>query len=245
VRQADDPSAYDTGMIEIATNTTKGGASDFSRVIAVCESFGPYCLIGGLAVNCFVEPVYSVQAEIVIADMPPALDLNSALDIQFIADDRYQAFVNRAETREVLEVQTRVACLADVAQGKLWAYSDPKRRLSKRKKDELDLILLAEAHPELTSLSPRLSCRSYSPADDGATSAFPGRVEPHDEGIAVNPIERRSSNIELACGVESNGISPSTPLLIGVWADVVGKQQGGPGRIQLCYKSGKASGRRR
>ena len=39
--------------------TTKGGASDFSRVIAVCESFGSYCLIGGLAVNCFVEPVYT------------------------------------------------------------------------------------------------------------------------------------------------------------------------------------------
>jgi hypothetical protein len=48
----------------------------------------------------------------------------------------------------------RVACLKDAAQGKLWAYSDPQRRLSKRKKDELDLIRPAEAHPELKSLYP-------------------------------------------------------------------------------------------
>jgi hypothetical protein len=42
----------------------------------------------------------------------------------------------------------------DVTQGKLWAYSDPSRRLSKRKKDELDLIRLAEAHPELKAMYP-------------------------------------------------------------------------------------------
>jgi hypothetical protein len=41
-----------------------------------------------------------------------------------------------------------------VTQGKLWAYADPRRRLSKRKKDELDLIRLAEAYPELKSLYP-------------------------------------------------------------------------------------------
>ncbi|HEV8148397.1 MAG TPA: hypothetical protein VGP79_18535, partial [Bryobacteraceae bacterium] len=134
--------------VEAYELTTKGGASDFSRVIAACESFGPYCLIGGLAVNCFVEPVYSLEAEIVIADLPPALKLNSGLHIQFTTDDRYQAFVDRAETREVLRVPTRVACLGDVAQGKLWAYTDPRRQLSKRKKDGLDLIRLAEYYPQ-------------------------------------------------------------------------------------------------
>jgi hypothetical protein len=56
---------------------------------------------------------------------------------------------------EVLGVRVRVACLEDVTQGKLWAYSDPQPRLSKRKKDELDLIRLAEAHPDLRSLYPR------------------------------------------------------------------------------------------
>ena len=42
----------------------------------------------------------------------------------------------------------------DVVQGKLWAYSDPRRRLSKRKKDELDLIRPAEKYPELKASYP-------------------------------------------------------------------------------------------
>ena len=54
--------------------TTKGGASDFARLIAACESFGPYCLIGGLAVNCYVEPVYTLDADLVaIAPQLPRL----------------------------------------------------------------------------------------------------------------------------------------------------------------------------
>ena len=56
---------------------------------------------------------------------------------------------------EVLGVRVKIASLEDVTRGKLWAYCDPRRRLSKRKKDELDLIRLAEAHPELRSLYPR------------------------------------------------------------------------------------------
>ena len=48
----------------------------------------------------------------------------------------------------------KVACRRDVTQGKLWAYGDPKRRLGKRKKDELDLIRLAEVYPDLKSLYP-------------------------------------------------------------------------------------------
>jgi hypothetical protein len=48
----------------------------------------------------------------------------------------------------------KIACLEDVVQGKLWAHIDPRRRLSQRKKDELDLIRLAEAYPELKSLYP-------------------------------------------------------------------------------------------
>jgi hypothetical protein len=52
-------------------------------------------------------------------------------------------------------VCVKVACLEDVTRGKLWAYSDPQRRLSKRKKDELDLIRLAESYPELKSLYTR------------------------------------------------------------------------------------------
>lgn len=157
--------------------TTRGGATDFARLIEACESFGPCCLIGGLAVNCYVEPVYTLDAHIVlVARSLPALIARlgeqgfqteehpyswnaqapvSQLRIQFTTDQRYQAFLQRTVELEVLGIRAKVACREDVTQGKLWAYGDPRRRLSKRKKDELDLIRLAEAYPELRVLYPR------------------------------------------------------------------------------------------
>jgi hypothetical protein len=162
--------------VEAYELTTRGGATDFVRLVEACESFGPYCLIGGLAVNCYVEPVYTLDADFVlVASSLPRLSaylheqgfktqehphsLNalapaSQLRIQFTTDERYQAFLARSVEAEVLGVRTKVACLEDVTRGKLWAYGDPQRRLSKRKKDELDLIRLAEAYPELKSLYP-------------------------------------------------------------------------------------------
>jgi hypothetical protein len=157
--------------------TTQGGTTDFARVVAACEAAGSWCLIGGLAVNAYVEPVYTLDADlVVIASGLRALaeslqaqgftveehehSLNargpgSDLRIQFTTDTRYQAFPARSVEAVVLGIPVRVACLKDVTQGKLWAYRDPQRRLSKRKKDELDLIRLAEARPELRAMYPR------------------------------------------------------------------------------------------
>jgi hypothetical protein len=162
--------------VEAYELTTRGGATDFVRLVEACESFGPYCLIGGLAVNCYVEPVYTLDADFVLVassllrlsaylheqgfktqEHPHSLNAlapASQLRIQFTTDERYQAFLARSVEAEVLGVRTKVACLEDVTRGKLWAYGDPQRRLSKRKKDELDLIRLAEAYPELKSLYP-------------------------------------------------------------------------------------------
>jgi hypothetical protein len=83
--------------VEVYELTTQGGATDFARLIRACESFGPYCLIGGLAVNCYVEPVYTLDAEIVVAS-PLLGDLaaKSALRIQFTTDERYQDFLPEA-----------------------------------------------------------------------------------------------------------------------------------------------------
>jgi hypothetical protein len=156
--------------------TTQGGATDFARAVDACKRFGPYCLIGGLAVNCYVEPVYTLDADLVViaaslpnvtahlevqgfkTDVHPhsvnALAPESQLRIQFTTDQRYQAFPSRSVESDVLGIRVNVACLEDVTQGKLWAFSDPQRRLSKRKKDELDLIRLAEAYPELKALYP-------------------------------------------------------------------------------------------
>ena len=156
--------------------TTQGGATDFARLVRACESFGPYCLIGGLAVNCYVEPVYTLDADIVViaATLPDltahldgqgfktevhahsvnAIAPGSDLRTQFTTDERYQGFPSRSVEDQVLGVRVKVACLEDVTQGKLWAYSDPGPRLSKRKRYELDLIRLAEAYPRLKSLYP-------------------------------------------------------------------------------------------
>ena len=46
--------------------TTQGGTTDFALVVAACEASGPWCLIGGLAVNVFVEPVYTLYADLVV-----------------------------------------------------------------------------------------------------------------------------------------------------------------------------------
>jgi hypothetical protein len=130
-----------------------------------------------LAVNAFVEPVYTLDADLVviasglrrlaenlreqgfaIEEHEHSLNAQSPgsdLRIQFTTDARYQAFPARSVEAVVLGVAARVACLEDTTQGKLWAYSDPRRRFSKRKKDELDLIRLAEAWPDLRAMYPR------------------------------------------------------------------------------------------
>jgi hypothetical protein len=147
--------------VEAYELTTQGGATDFARLIDACQSFGSYCLIGGLAVNCYVEPVYTLDADVVMEQgfkiEEHSLNVRapgSDLRIQFTTDERYQVFLSRCVEGDVLGLRVKVASVEDVAQGKLWAYGDPRRRLSKRKKDELDLIRLAEAYPALKALYP-------------------------------------------------------------------------------------------
>jgi hypothetical protein len=109
---------------EIFESVTNGGATDFAEVAAILDRHAPWCLIGGLAVNCYVEPVYTVDADIVVTseNLPLVRDdlaangfcfdefahsLNaskpgSKLKIQFTQDKRYQDFIGRAERRETL-----------------------------------------------------------------------------------------------------------------------------------------------
>ncbi len=152
-----------------AFDSISGSGGDFQQVVALCEALQDYCLIGGLAINCYVEPVYTMDADFALAaahlepvkqrltalgfkveDHPHSLNAlraGSQLSIQFTKDERYAGFPSRAGIRETLGVRLRVAALADLVQAKIWAWSDPHRRLSKRKKDELDLIRVAERYP--------------------------------------------------------------------------------------------------
>jgi hypothetical protein len=153
-----------------AFDSISGSGDAFQQVVALCESLRDYRLIGGLAINCYVEPVYTMDADFALAaahldpvsqqltaldfrveDHPHSLNAlraGSQLSIQFTKDARYAGFPARAEIRETLGVRLRVASLPDLVQAKIWAWSDPQGRLSKRKKDELDLIRVAERFPQ-------------------------------------------------------------------------------------------------
>jgi hypothetical protein len=135
-----------------------------------------YCVIGGLGVNAYVEPVVSLDLDVVVAAscaeavcgeaesagfrverFEHSLRLSaddSDLRIQIQTDPRYQPFLTRAVSRGVLGYSMRVASLEDVFQGKLWAYLDASRRPSKRQKDLADIMRLTESHPALNSLLP-------------------------------------------------------------------------------------------
>lgn len=162
-------------------NSVANGKSDLIQTLLdiLAETKTPYCLIGGLAVNAFVEPVVSLDVDVVAAvenldairgaasgrglrveSFEHSVNLSvdtSDLRIQLQTDPRYQGFIARAAERDVLGYKMRVAALEDVLRGKIWAYMDLERRRSKRQKDLADILRIIEAFPELeTALPPEL-----------------------------------------------------------------------------------------
>lgn len=134
-----------------------------------------YCVIGGLAVNAYVEPVVSMDLDLVVAvkevdnlikeaekifkieKFPHSFNFNSPksdLRIQLQTDPRYQTFISHASTKDVMGYEMKVAAIEDVLQGKTWAYSDKQRRKSKRQKDLADIFRLIETYPSLKDLLP-------------------------------------------------------------------------------------------
>lgn len=134
-----------------------------------------YCVIGGLAVNAYAEPVVSLDLDLIVfADaIDPLLkaaqkifnierfhhsmnlvSTKSDLRIRLQTDPRYQTFISRSSIKEVMGYEMKVAVVEDVLQGKIWAYSDEQRRKSKRQKDLADIFRLVEAYPHLKDLLP-------------------------------------------------------------------------------------------
>jgi len=134
-----------------------------------------YCVIGGLAVNAYAEPVVSLDLDVVITadctdrlsraamqlfsvkEFSHSLNLNTPLSdlrIQLHTDPRYQSFITNAVNKKVMGYEMKVARLEDVIQGKIWAYSDEQMRRSKRQKDLADIFRLIEAYPHLEELLP-------------------------------------------------------------------------------------------
>jgi hypothetical protein len=134
-----------------------------------------YCVIGGVAVNAYVEPVVTLDVDLVVAAadehgvelelasrftverFPHSVNVSgegSDLRIQLQTDPRYAPFVERAERRDVLGTTLLVATLEDVLQGKVWAARDPGRRASKRQKDLADIARIIEREPGLRAHVP-------------------------------------------------------------------------------------------
>ncbi len=130
----------------------------------------PFCVIGGQAVNAYVEPLVSLDLDIAVAiDDPRRLidelrgsfrvalhphSINieqpgSDLRAQIQTDPRYAAFVAAAVRKDVLGRSMPVARLEDVLSGKIWAATDPERRRSKRQKDLADISRILESFPHL------------------------------------------------------------------------------------------------
>jgi hypothetical protein len=135
-----------------------------------------FCVVGGQAVNAYVEPVVSLDLDLALAAgevervegllggdyrlerFPHSLNLSapgSDVRVQFQTDPRYDDFADRAVERDVLGLRLPVASLEDVLQGKVWAALDERRRASKRQKDLADISRLLESFPHLRTRVPQ------------------------------------------------------------------------------------------
>ncbi len=145
--------------------------------IALLKNSGiHFCVIGAQAVNAYVEPLVSLDLDVVVAveqlgqvrnilevrfrveEFPHSLNVaasGSDLRVQIHTHPRYGDLVKRASVREILGLPLPVASLEDILQGKVWAVSDPHRRGSKRRKDLLDIERILEANPHLKPQIPQ------------------------------------------------------------------------------------------
>jgi len=161
-------------------NSLANGKSDILQLLLdiLAETELRYCVIGGLAVNAYVDPVVSLDVDIVLTahdidtvakaakerglrveEFEHSVNLSSPgsdLRIQIQTDPRYQEFIAGAELRDVLGYKMKVARLEDVLHGKVWAYMDKSRRRSKRQKDLADVLRITEAFPEMATTLPQV-----------------------------------------------------------------------------------------
>ena len=168
---------------------TAGGGGDVMRLVSVLERLDvPWCVIGGVAVNHWAdEPIVTADVDLVIAlerveeavsaleaegfkaeRFPWSVNLkgSSKVSVQISTEERYRAFPARAVAADVWGMLMRVASLEDTFQGKLAAYSDVRRRPSKRQKDWLDILRMVESRPALADTLPeeiRLKLKEFEP----------------------------------------------------------------------------------
>lgn len=154
---------------------TVGGTDDVMRLVDCLERADiPWCAIGGVAVNHWAaEPMVTQDVDFVVAT--EAIDRtvvaleatgfrsekfswwvnfkgHSKVSLQLSTEDFYRDFPQRAVPADVHGILLRVASLDDTLKGKIKAWSDAKKRQSKRIKDLGDIARLVETHPSLWDL---------------------------------------------------------------------------------------------
>lgn len=151
---------------------TAGGTDDVMRLVNCLESADiPWCAIGGVAVNHWAaEPMVTQDVDFVVATdaIDRAVDIlteagfqaekfqwsvnfngHSKVSLQLSTEEFYRDFPSKAVPADVHGILLRVASLEDTLKGKIAAWSDNKRRQSKRIKDLGDIARLVESHPHL------------------------------------------------------------------------------------------------
>jgi hypothetical protein len=117
---------------EVFESVTGSGSSDFALLVSILRRHSPWCLIGGLAVNCYVEPVFTLDADVVVVSSQLESIKNDLAGAGFSLQEFLHS-LNATMPGSQLRIQLSL----------------------ERKKDELDLMRLVEAYPELREMMPR------------------------------------------------------------------------------------------
>jgi hypothetical protein len=154
------------------TECKKDIVGEFLEIVE--KSKIPYCVIGGVGVNAYCEPIVTLDFDCVILkekigvlrkrlkekgyrikNHPHTWEVKnncSKLRIQIQKDERYQRFIRKAKVKKVLGYKLKVASKEDILQGKVWAYKDEKRDILKREKDLLDIKRMIKKYPRLKEI---------------------------------------------------------------------------------------------
>src|SRR5437870_2393480 len=147
--------------LEVWKTVTMDRSNFLDNLIALLSEHAiRYCVIGGQGVNAYVEPLISLDLDLVVAvgqleqvesllrrhfqveRFANSLNVSASgsnLRVQIQTDPRYFGFPDRASVRDVLGLALPVGSIEDILQGKIWAATDATRRPSKRRKDLLDI----------------------------------------------------------------------------------------------------------
>lgn len=134
-----------------------------------------YCVIGGGAVSAYAEPLVSLDFDIIITSYqlgrfeslcasvfhlkrsPRLIEITappSRLRVNIHTDPRLAEFVERAEIRNVFDLNLPVARVEDVLSATIWASEDMTRPNWKQLKDLSDIARLLQVNPKLRAQVP-------------------------------------------------------------------------------------------